>query len=82
MGNQREREVLACGRRAARPAARSPTRGPSWHAVAAADFNSDDKANILWQSDDGTPAGWLTDGTDVLQTGGALSKPGAAWHII
>ncbi len=44
--------------------------------------NGGGKADILWQNDDGTPGVWLMDGTNVLQTGGALSNPGAAWHII
>ena len=51
---------------------RSPIRARAWHAKAAGDFNGDGKADILWQNDNGTPAVWLMDGTNVLSTGGAL----------
>ena len=48
----------------------------------AADANGDGKADIFWQNDNGTPAVWLMDGTNVLLTGGALPNPGSAWHIV
>ena len=34
---------------------RAANSGPSWHEKAAADFNGDGKADILWQNDNGTP---------------------------
>ena len=45
------------------------------------DFNGDGKADILWQNDNGTPAIWLMDGTDVATTGAALANPGPTWHV-
>ena len=41
----------------------------------AADFNGDGKADILWQNDNGTPAIWTMDGTNV--TGAAA--PAQSW---
>ena len=38
--------------------------GAAWQIKAAADFNGDGKADILWQNDDGTPAIWLMNGTN------------------
>ena len=32
-----------------------PNVGPTWHVVAAADFNGDGKSDILWQDDNGLP---------------------------
>src|SRR5215213_727778 len=46
------------------------------------DFNGDRKADILWQNDDGTPAVWLLDGTNVSAFGAVLPDPGPAWHAI
>jgi hypothetical protein len=34
------------------------------------------------QNDNGTPAVWLMDGTNLLLAGGALTNPGSAWHIV
>ena len=43
-------------------------------------FNGDGKADILWQNDNGMPAIWTMDGTNV--TGGAaLPNPGPTWHV-
>ena len=40
-------------------------------------FNGDSKADILWQNDDGTPAIWTMDGTNVVSIGAAGSfNPG------
>ena len=36
--------------------------GPTWHVKAAADFNGDGKADILWQNDNGQAAIWLMNG--------------------
>ena len=62
------------------PALANP--GPAWHEIAAADFNGDGKADILWQNDNGTPAVWLMDGTGVTAFGPQMLDPGSAWHII
>ena len=46
-------------------------------------FNGDSKADILWQNDDGTPAIWTMDGTNVMSMGAAGSfNPGSDWHVI
>ncbi|MBV8895558.1 MAG: VCBS repeat-containing protein, partial [Acidobacteriaceae bacterium] len=37
--------------------------GASWHAIGIGDFNGDGKADILWQSSDGTLGVWLMNGT-------------------
>ena len=50
-----------------------PNPGPTWHVAAAADFNGDGKADILWQHDSGLPAIWTMDGTNV--TGWSASCP-------
>ena len=56
--------------------------GPTWHVVAAADFNGDGKSDILWQGDDGTAAMWLMDGTNATFVGAAGPfNPGPTWHI-
>ena len=54
--------------------------GADWQIKAAADFNGDGKADILWQNDDGTPAIWLMDGTNGIGSA-VLGNPGADWHI-
>ena len=44
------------------------------------DFNGDGKSDILWQNDNGSPAIWTMDGTNI--TGGAvLPNPGPTWHV-
>src|SRR5947207_6311170 len=49
---------------------------PTWHVAGTADFNGDGKADILWQTDDGTQlAIWLKNGTSITGTG-ALAHPG------
>jgi hypothetical protein len=46
-------------------------------------FNGDGKSDILWQGQDGTPAIWLMDGTNVLSVHAAGSfNPGSDWHVI
>ena len=39
--------------------------GPEWHLVASGDYNGDSRADLLWQSDQGTLSEWLgqADGT-------------------
>ena len=46
------------------------------------DFNGDGKADILWQSSDGTPAVWLMDGYNLVSGANAGADPGANWHVI
>ena len=43
--------------------------GPDWHIADTADFNGDDKADILWRTDGGTLAIWEMDGTRVESSG-------------
>jgi hypothetical protein len=56
--------------------------GPGWHFADVADFNSDGKADIVWQNDNGAPMVWLMDSTHVATTGPALAEPGSDWHIV
>src|SRR5262245_37730571 len=58
----------------------------SWHVVAAADFDGDGKADILWQNESGAAAIWLMDGTAVRIDGqcdivGSAAN-GPTWHIV
>ena len=58
--------------------------GPSWQIKSTGDFNGDTKADILWQGQDGTPAIWLMDGTNVTFVGAVGPfNPGAlaGWQI-
>jgi endoglucanase len=51
-------------------------------AAATHNFNGDGKSDILWQSDDGTPAVWLMDGTGATTASAAGSfNPGPTWHV-
>ncbi|MGB8515658.1 MAG: hypothetical protein WCE24_23090, partial [Pseudolabrys sp.] len=57
--------------------------GPSWHIEGTGDYNDDNKSDILWQNDNGTPAIWTMDGMNVISVGAAGSfNPGHDWHII
>ena len=62
---------------------RRPNPGPGWEIKGSGDFNGDGKSDIVWQSNDGTPALWLMDGTNVLSTSAAGSfNPGSDWELI
>jgi hypothetical protein len=46
-------------------------------------LNGDSKSDILWQGSDGTPAIWLTNGTNFISTSMAgSSNPRTDWHVI
>ena len=45
-------------------------------------FDGDSKSDILWQSNNGTVAAWLMDGTAATTVAGAGSfNPGPSWHV-
>jgi hypothetical protein len=51
--------------------------------VGTGDYNIDQRSDILWQADDGTPAIWFMNGMNFLSTGAAGSfNPGSDWHVI
>jgi hypothetical protein len=58
-----------------------PFTGPTWHEVAAADFNNAGPAfsDILWQNDNGLVALWQMSGTTILSQQN-LTNPGSGWH--
>jgi hypothetical protein len=57
--------------------------GPSWHVEGTGDYNGDGKSDILWQSDDGTPAIWFMNGMNFIGGGAAGSfNPGSDWQVI
>ena len=57
--------------------------GPSWHVMGTGDYNGDEKSDILWQSDDGTPAIWFMNGMNFISGSAAGSfNPGHDWHVI
>jgi hypothetical protein len=60
------------------------SNGPTWHMKAAADFDGDNKDDILWQNDNGLAAVWLMDGLQIKDgfniTGTDVNGP--TWHAI
>lgn len=62
--------------------------GPDWHIVIAADFDGDERADLLWRTDSGVLAIWKMDGNhivsaDYLRSGSTIvATPGADWHVI
>jgi hypothetical protein len=62
-------------------AAALPNPGSAWHIIGAEDVNGDNRADIVFQNSDGTPAIWEMNGTiPIVQV--ALSNPGSSWHLI
>jgi serralysin len=55
---------------------------PAWHVIGSGDFNGDNKADILWQNNNGSAGVWLMDGLTVLSHNVIDGVPGAAWHVI
>ena len=53
----------------------------TYYAPPPSDFTGNGFSDLLWQNNDGTPAIWEMNGTNVIG-GGALSNPGSAWHLI
>jgi hypothetical protein len=49
---------------------------------AAADFNGDGKADIVWQNDNGQAAIWLMDGLNPIAQSAVGGNPGPTWHAI
>ena len=49
--------------------------GPTLH-----DANTDGRADLFWQNNDGTTAVWLMNGTNLAAAGPALPNPGPSWH--
>jgi hypothetical protein len=60
-----------------------PPQPPSWHVQGTGDYNQDNRSDILWQADDGTPAIWFMNGMNFVAGGAAGSfNPGSDWHVI
>jgi hypothetical protein len=55
------------------------TGSPTWHPIAAADFNADGKDDILWQNTNGTVAIWEMTGNGAGTTTGI--KPNGEFNI-
>jgi len=49
---------------------------------AAAIFNGDGKADILWQNADGQAAVWLMNGTSLIAGANVGVNPGLSWHAL
>jgi hypothetical protein len=59
-----------------------PTPTSGWKIVGVGDFNGDGYPDILWRnSDDGTPAIWFLNGTNIVQMT-VLPNPGTSWKIV
>ena len=55
--------------------------GPQWHIEGAGDFNSNGKADILWQHDNGQAAVWFMDGFLVQETTLVGVSTGPDWQL-
>jgi FG-GAP-like repeat len=68
------------------------TGSPTWHAIAAADFNADGKDDILWQNTNGTVAIWEMTGDaagnlTAVKANGEFNIDGTqfvgpTWHVV
>jgi len=61
-----------------------PTVDPSWHVKGMADLNGDNRADIVFQNDNGAVAVWEMGGaagTTITATNLVNLNPGPAWHI-
>jgi FG-GAP-like repeat len=68
------------------------TGSPTWHPIAAADFNADGKDDILWQNTNGTVAIWEMTGngagtTTAIKPNGEFNIDGTqfvgpTWHVV
>jgi len=61
--------------------------GADWHVLGVADFDGDEKGDLLWQTDGGALAIWTMDGThiksaDYLRLGSnQVGRPAPNWHV-
>ncbi len=54
---------------------------PDWSVTHTADFNSDDKADLLWRNNNGAVTMWTMNGTVNTVTAGILG-PDANWRVV
>jgi len=59
-----------------------PKVTPSWHVRAAADFDGDLNADLLWQNDNGALVLWHGTGNGFFNDFNALPNPGPIWHVV
>jgi hypothetical protein len=64
-------------------AAQATLSGPgiTWQLIGSGDFNSDGRADILWQNIDGTPQIWTMNGSTVTSET-TLADPGITWRAV
>lgn len=55
---------------------------PSWHFLAAGDFNGDGRADLMWQNTDSQINDWLMDGTTVVESHGLGTVSPQDWSLI